>query len=273
MHKIGYIGNSHVIADIICCHAGLSLEWVIAERSRVTDDLLTFSVVRAVAMHAVSMGAEVASVLETKDGTAFVIMCDFGIILSDDIVSRRDIYNIHYGNLPEYKGRHPTFWATVNREKQIGISLHKVVRNIDAGDIVANRKIPYYFWMDDNSVQAQLTTHIPELLEKLGRYVEGEKDMASANAPGHYYPKVREDDYHIDLERDVPATIYNKVRAQAMYRGASCDVPDVGKLWIKRIRFCQAHEEEDQRDGALLVRYRDDIWIRILEYSRDDPGQ
>lgn len=274
MRTIGYIGNSHLLADIICCAPRFSLQWLIAERGRVTEELLTFSTVREVALHPVSTSADVASVLDAKGETELVVMGDFGIVLNGDAIDRGNIYNIHCGDLPRYKGRHPTFWATVNGEKQIGISLHKVVTSVDAGEIISNRKVPYYLWMNEHDLQAQLTRSVPELLEDLDRYLEGGKKVAYANAPGHYHPRVKEADYHIDLARDAPATIYNKVRAQAKYRGASCDVPNVGKLWIKKMRFCPSQTEDtNTRDGSLLIEYRDGLSIRLLEYSRDEPAQ
>jgi len=45
-------------------------------------------------------------------------------------------FNIHSGPLPNYKGMMPVFWQMLNGEKKIGITIHKMVEKLDAGEIV-----------------------------------------------------------------------------------------------------------------------------------------
>ena len=58
-----------------------------------------------------------------KNKFELAIMCGFGIILDDKILNKIDVYNVHPGELPKYKGRHPTFFATINGEKTINFTL------------------------------------------------------------------------------------------------------------------------------------------------------
>ncbi len=50
--------------------------------------------------------------------------------------------NLHPSLLPAYRGRAPINWALVNGERETGITLHHMARRADAGDIVAQRRVP-----------------------------------------------------------------------------------------------------------------------------------
>lgn len=44
--------------------------------------------------------------------------------------------NYHTGLLPRYRGRQPLFWALLNEEEEIGISIHQMDKKIDSGPII-----------------------------------------------------------------------------------------------------------------------------------------
>jgi methionyl-tRNA formyltransferase len=45
-------------------------------------------------------------------------------------------FNMHGSLLPKYRGRAPINWAVLNGESRIGMTLHRMVREPDAGDVV-----------------------------------------------------------------------------------------------------------------------------------------
>ncbi len=49
--------------------------------------------------------------------------------------------NLHGSLLPAYRGRAPSNWVLVNGESRTGVTLHHMVAEADAGDIVAQRPI------------------------------------------------------------------------------------------------------------------------------------
>ena len=57
----------------------------------------------------------------------------FGIIFKNKFIKKykEGIWNIHPGDLPTYRGRHPITAAFLNDEKKIGISVHRVDEKID----------------------------------------------------------------------------------------------------------------------------------------------
>jgi len=46
------------------------------------------------------------------------------------------ILNIHNGPLPKYRGVSPINWALKNKEKEHGVTIHKIIAKVDAGPIV-----------------------------------------------------------------------------------------------------------------------------------------
>lgn len=51
-------------------------------------------------------------------------------------------FNIHPSLLPNYRGPVPTMWAIENGEKEFGITIHKIDKGIDTGDIVVQERYP-----------------------------------------------------------------------------------------------------------------------------------
>ena len=51
-------------------------------------------------------------------------------------ISRLGAFNMHGSLLPKYRGRAPINWAVLHGESRIGMTLHKMVKRADAGDIV-----------------------------------------------------------------------------------------------------------------------------------------
>lgn len=50
--------------------------------------------------------------------------------------------NFHFGLLPKYRGADAIFWQICHREKEGGISIHKMTERYDAGEFYAVHKVP-----------------------------------------------------------------------------------------------------------------------------------
>jgi UDP-4-amino-4-deoxy-L-arabinose formyltransferase/UDP-glucuronic acid dehydrogenase (UDP-4-keto-hexauronic acid decarboxylating) len=64
-------------------------------------------------------------------------------LLNDSILSsaRLGAFNLHGSLLPTYRGRAPLNWVLVNGETETGVTLHRMVKRADAGDIVAQQRV------------------------------------------------------------------------------------------------------------------------------------
>jgi len=57
-------------------------------------------------------------------------------------LARIGAWNMHKSYLPHYRGMAPSFYALLNGEKQVGVTLHQLTKGIDVGDIVRQAAVP-----------------------------------------------------------------------------------------------------------------------------------
>ena len=110
-------------------------------------------------------------------------------MLSEEILSLapRGGFNLHGSLLPRYRGRAPVNWALLNGETETGVTLHKMVKRPDAGDIVGQRKVAIA--ADDTALKlhakvrdaakALLTDVLPEM--KAGKITLTPQDESQAS--------------------------------------------------------------------------------------------
>lgn len=76
-------------------------------------------------------------VYETK--IDLFLSLEFDQIVSPEKLKTEKIYNIHFSELPKYKGMYTSVWPILYADNQSGVTLHKIDRGIDTGDIIAQR--------------------------------------------------------------------------------------------------------------------------------------
>ncbi len=62
---------------------------------------------------------------------------------------KRGAINFHDGPLPGYAGMHVTTWAIINGERDHGVSWHWMVKEIDGGGVLQERRFP--IWPDETA--------------------------------------------------------------------------------------------------------------------------
>jgi len=146
----------------------------------------------------------------------------------------RGAYNLHGSLLPAYRGRAPVNWVLVNGEKQTGVTLHRMVRRADAGDIVGQRVVPIAFADTALTLFGKLCLAAGGLLDellpllKIGKAPRIKQDLSQ----GSYFGGRRPDDGRICWSWSA-ARIYNLIRAVTdPYPGAFCDMPDGSRLMV-----------------------------------------
>jgi hypothetical protein len=72
------------------------------------------------------------------------LVIDGTYVLRESVFSlaRRAALNIHCGKLPEYRGAPPCFWEVYNGESEVGVTVHGVTADLDAGPIYNQRVFP-----------------------------------------------------------------------------------------------------------------------------------
>ena len=164
--------------------------------------------------------------------------------------ARRGALNMHGSLLPKFRGRAPVNWAILKGESETGATLHYMVEQADAGDIVDQLAVPILADDDAREVFAKVTVAAETILARsLPKLIAGTAARRPQTVlPGQYFGRRTPQDGRIDWSR--PAReIHDLVRAVAPpFPGAFAEVG--GERWdIHRTRLT---ERRAPRAGAWL---------------------
>lgn len=76
-------------------------------------------------------------VYETK--IDLFLSLEFDQIVKPEKLKTDNIYNIHFSELPKYKGMYTSVWPILFADSKSGVTLHKIDSGIDTGDIIAQK--------------------------------------------------------------------------------------------------------------------------------------
>ena len=70
-----------------------------------------------------------------------ILSNNFNNILKKDIIDvpKIGVINVHPGLLPFYRGMLPHFWAMVNGDNKVGVTLHYVDEGVDTGSVISQQ--------------------------------------------------------------------------------------------------------------------------------------
>ena len=73
-----------------------------------------------------------------------IILSSQGHVVGERLLSipKFGILNKHAGMLPKYRGVYPVFWAMLNNEEEIGVTVYFMNEKLDDGDILIQEMIP-----------------------------------------------------------------------------------------------------------------------------------
>lgn len=136
------------------CQAGHELCGVFSQPDRPVgrhQDKLQPTPVKA---RAQALGIPVYQPEKLRDGTALatvqalapelIVVAAYGRILPDDILAypAKGCINVHSSLLPKYRGAAPINWAILNGDRETGVTIMHMAHDLDAGDIILQRKTP-----------------------------------------------------------------------------------------------------------------------------------
>lgn len=174
-----------------------------------------------------------------------VLIASYNKIIPQHILTHSTFINVHHGDLPRYRGRANINWAIINGREEIGITIHQVIPELDAGDYYAMWKIP--IGIDDyistvyENLNFKIQHELPELLINIlkGRVTPikqiGEPSYCCTRLPS---------DGKIDWSHSAKA-IYNLIRAVS--RPFSGAFSYLNGLVSEKIVIWKAHIEKAPR--------------------------
>jgi methionyl-tRNA formyltransferase len=155
----------------------------------------------------------------------YVVVVSYHQIIGKAILDRfkSRIFNIHFSLLPYYRGRAPINWAIINGEKRVGITVHQITEEVDAGPILLQKIIRVS--KNERAIEVLLRglPYFPLMILNVLDLAESRKLKPVSQNPfeGSYFPRRKPEDGLIMFEKETSLDIHNKVRALAYpYPGA-----------------------------------------------------
>ena len=130
--------------------------------------------------------------------------------------------NIHYSLLPKYRGASPVQSAILNNEQETGVTIQKMVKELDAGPIIGSERLEIGSEIKTPELLKKLVVVGANLLVKiLPDYVEGKIQPKEQTGEPSVCAKIKKEDGLIaeeDLRKSasdprLSVMLYNKFRA------------------------------------------------------------
>lgn len=158
-----------------------------------------------------------------KHGCSRAIVVAYGKIFSQAVLDSfaGGMFNIHYSLLPRWRGATPVESAIRAGDHETGVTIQKIIRELDAGPVVGERRTKIGDTESAPELRSRLNGLAQELLvETMPALMEGsvsfiEQDESEATFCG----KITKDDGLLDLDGDA-AENYRKFRAHRGWPGS-----------------------------------------------------
>ena len=193
-------------------------------------------------------------------GAPTVVAVAYGLIVPDDVLAERLWLNVHPSLLPRWRGAAPVERALMAGDGETGVTIIRLVKELDAGPIAAQRSFPIEPTDDAGVVYAKAAEAATELLDGV---LDSPEFTEQPSEGGTYAEKIAADDRRLDPRRPAPELV-NAVRALSPHIGARMEIHGRAvTVWRARVGDDGSFEAlEIQPEGGRRMAY--DAWLRGL---------
>jgi methionyl-tRNA formyltransferase len=186
-----------------------------------------------------------------------VLVCAFGQLIREPLLSEFPILNVHPSLLPRWRGAAPIERAIMAGDETTGVCVMRLTAGLDSGPVVLCEEVP----LDSEEDFASLSTRLAELggdllVRALDLQAQGALEFAEQDEDGvTYAEKIDADERRLDPSRPAPE-LAAKVRALTPHIGAYLEAAGGERLGVRRARAIEADVPQatlEVRDGALLL--------------------
>jgi len=193
-------------------------------------------------------------------GSDTVVTAAYGLIVPDAVLQERLWLNVHPSLLPRWRGAAPVERAVMAGDRETGVTIIRLVRELDAGPVAAQRAFPI---ADDEDAGAVYAKAAAVALELLDEALDAPTFVPQPDEGATYADKILAADRVLDLSLP-PDELVRRVRALSPHIGARAEVQ--GRpvtVWRARVGDDGRFEPlEVQPPGGRRMEY--DAWLRGL---------
>jgi len=190
-----------------------------------------------------------------------VVVCAFGQLIREPLLTEFPILNVHPSLLPRWRGAAPIERAIMARDPVTGVCVMRLTEGLDSGPVALKEETPIDPEEDFAALSARLADLGGDLLVRaldlqskgLLQYTEQDEDGVT------YAEKIESAERQLDPERPAPE-LAAKVRALNPHVGTYLELPDGDRLGVRRAHAVEEGPEPgrlEARDGALLLGCRE----------------
>jgi methionyl-tRNA formyltransferase len=186
-----------------------------------------------------------------------VVVCAFGQLIREPLLSGFPILNVHPSLLPRWRGAAPIERAIMARDETTGVCVMRLTAGLDSGPVALCEETPLGLEEDFAALSARLAELGGDLLVRaLDLQAEGALEFSEQDEQGvTYAEKIEAAERRLDPSRPA-AELAAKVRALTPHVGVYLETASGERLGVK-----EAHEVEAEvspgtlevRDAALLL--------------------
>ena len=199
------------------------------------------------------LGSDVVAELQRASVDA-VVVAAYGLLIPEDLLETALWLNVHPSLLPRWRGAAPVERAIMAGDTETGTTIHRTVKELDAGPIAAQEAFPIGPDDDAGTVLARAAEVAARLLDDVlpepTFTPQPEDDVA-------YAEKITAADRELDLDR--PAReVHNRVRALSPHIGARATVDGRRVIvWRTRVAGDRLELVEVQSEGRRRMSYEE----------------
>jgi methionyl-tRNA formyltransferase len=186
-----------------------------------------------------------------------VVVCAFGQLIREPLLSELPMLNVHPSLLPRWRGAAPIERSMMAGDETTGVCVMRLTEGLDSGPVALCEETPVDPGEDFEALSARLAELGGDLLVRaLDLQAEGALEFAEQDEDGvTYAEKIESAERRLDPERPA-AELAAKVRALTPHVGAYLELPDGERLGIRRAAALDDTVETgrlQEREGALLL--------------------
>ena len=188
-----------------------------------------------------------------------VVAAAYGVLIPEAVLDSALWLNVHPSLLPRWRGAAPIERALLAGDQETGVTIIKLVPELDAGPIAAQRAFPIGPEDDFGTVSRRAGELAAELLEEALRQPRLRPQLSEGAT---YAEKIRPEDRQLDWSRPAQELL-NRIRALSPHIGARAELH--GRpvtIWRARLDDGTLVPVEVQPDGRRRMSY--DEFLRGL---------